>query len=290
MIDKIKSRFFPGDEWLYFKIYCNYKTSDIILTEIIKPFTEKLLKENHIKKWFFIRYNDPNYHIRVRLELTDKKNIGYLINKFNNLLQEYIESKSVWSLQIDCYDREIERYGLSTIELAEEVFFNDSVEIINFLTTSKNDDTDIFSESKPMFSLKLIDFYLTHFGLTDSQKLSFMERLRDSFYKEFDINKNNKKQIEKVYNNHKDSIYQLLETNNDIKNIAIRDNIDKILKVTRQELIPETKVTYLISSFIHMSLNRLYYSNNRIHELVCYDVLWKFYKSKISRDQQINIR
>jgi thiopeptide-type bacteriocin biosynthesis protein len=284
MVEKIKSRFFPGDDWLYFKIYCGYKVSDVLLTEIIKPFTEQLIKENHIKKWFFIRYNDPNYHIRFRLELTDKKNIGHVINEFNNLLQEYLESKSVWSLQIDCYDREIERYGINTMEIAEEVFFNDSVEIINFLATSKNDDTDIVSESKPIFSLKLIDFYLTHFGLTDSQKLSFMERLRDSFYKEFDINKDNKKQIEKVYNNHKELIYkQLLNTNNVITNTAIKQNIDEILKVAKQESTPENKVTYLISSFVHMSLNRLYYSNNRIHELVCYDVLWKFYKSKISR-------
>jgi thiopeptide-type bacteriocin biosynthesis protein len=284
MVEKIKSRFFPGDDWLYFKIYCGYKVSDTLLTEIIKPFTEDLIRENHIKKWFFIRYNDPNYHIRFRVELTDKKNIGHVIHEFNNLLKDYIESKSVWSLQIDCYDREIERYGLNTMELAEEVFFNDSVEIINFLPTSKNEDTDIVSESKPIFSLKLIDFYLSHFGLTDSQKLSFMERLRDSFYKEFDINKDNKKQIEKVYNNHKESIYkQLLDTNNAITNTAIKHNIDEILKVTSQELASENKMTYLISSFIHMSLNRLYYSNNRIHELVCYDVLWKFYKSKISR-------
>lgn len=284
MVEKIKSRFFPGDDWLYFKIYCGYKVSDVLLTEIIKPFTEQLIKENHIKKWFFIRYNDPNYHIRFRLELTDKKNIGHVINEFNNLLQEYLESKSVWSLQIDCYDREIERYGINTMEIAEEVFFNDSVEIINFLATSKNDDTDIASESKPIFSLKLIDFYLTHFGLTDSQKLSFMERLRDLFNKEFDVHKDNKKQIEKVYNNHKESIHkQLLDANNVITNTAIKQNIDEILKVAKQESTPENKVTYLISSFVHMSLNRLYYSNNRIHELVCYDVLWKFYKSKISR-------
>ncbi|WP_035653001.1 thiopeptide-type bacteriocin biosynthesis protein [Flavobacterium sp. ASV13] len=284
MVEKIKNRFFPGDDWLYFKIYCGYKVSDVLLTEIINPLTEQLIRENYIKKWFFIRYNDPNYHIRFRLELTDKKNIGHVINEFNNLLQEYLESKSVWSLQIDCYDREIERYGLNTMELAEEVFFNDSVEIINFLATTKNDGPDIVPESKPIFSLKLIDFYLTHFELTDSQKLSFMERLRNSFNKEFDINKENKKQIEKVYNNHKESIHkQLLDTNNIITNTAIKYNIDEILKVIKQESIPENKLTYLISSFVHMSLNRLYYSNNRIHELVCYDVLWKFYKSKISR-------
>lgn len=285
MINKIKRRFFPGDEWLYYKIYCGYKISDTILIEIIKPFTEELIKENQIKKWFFIRYNDPNYHIRFRLELTDKKNIGQIINKFNNLLKDYIESKSVWSVQIDCYEREVERYGLSTMELAENIFFNDSVEIINYLYTSKNADTDISKTFKPIYSLKLIDFYLSHFGLTDSQKMKFMEQLRDSFYKEFDINKDNKKQIEKIYITHKESIYkELLNLTDVITNSEIKQNINEILKITDQDLTSENKITYLISSFIHMSLNRLYYSNNRIHELVCYDVLWRFYKFKINKN------
>lgn len=284
MINTIKNRFFPGDEWLYYKIYCGYKISDTILTEIIGPFTEELIKENHIKKWFFIRYTDPNYHIRFRLEIIDTKNIGHIIYKFNSLLNKYIESKCVWSLQIDCYDREIERYSLKTIELAEEVFSNDSVEVINFLTRSKSDDTDFTIISKPLFSLKLIDSYLNYFGLSDAQKLKFMQQLRDSFYKEFDINKDNKKQIEKVYLDNKESIYkELLDPKSVVTTTEIKRNIEEILKINDQELVTENKLSYLISSFIHMSLNRLYYSNNRIHELVCYDVLWKFYKFKINR-------
>lgn len=283
MDNKVKSRFFPGDEWLYYKIYCGQKISDTILTEIIKPFTEELINENYIKKWFFIRYNDSNYHIRFRLELTDKKNIGHIINKFSVLIQAYIESKSIWSLQIDCYDREIERYGFKTIELAEAIFSDDSIEVINFLLKSKNNDTNTAIVSKPIFSLKLIDFYLNTFGLSDLQKLKIMEKLRDSFYKEFNINKDNKKQIEQVYLSHKKSIYtELLDTNNAITNIEIKQNINNILRITKQDLITEDKFTYLISSFIHMSLNRLYYSDNRIHELVCYDVLWRFYKYKIN--------
>lgn len=285
MTNKIKNRFFPGDEWLYYKIYCGAKISDTILTEIIKPFTEELVRKNYIKKWFFVRYADPNYHIRFRLELTDNKNIGQIIYKFNHLLKDYIESKSIWSLQIDCYDREIERYGLSTMELAENVFFNDSVEVINYLSTSKNDGTDISKPFKPIYSLKLINFYLSHFGLNDSQKLKFMEQLRDSFYKEFNINKDSKKQIEKVYITHKELIYkELLNPIDAVTSTIIAQNINEILQITNQNSLSENKLTYLISSFIHMSLNRLYYSNNRIHELVCYDVLWRFYKFKANRN------
>lgn len=286
MKKEIKKRFFPGDEWLYYKIYCGYKISDAILIEIIKPFTEELIKENYIKKWFFIRYNDPNYHLRFRLEVTDKQNIGHIINKFSNLIQAYIESKSVWMLQIDCYDREVDRYGLSTMELSEDIFFNDSVEIVNYLSKHRNGETEDNLISKSIFSLILIDFYLSNFKLSDTQKLKLMERFRDSFYKEFDINKDNKKQIERIYLTQKETIYkELLEPSNAITSIALKRNIEEILKVIDQNSITENKVLYLISSLIHMSLNRLYYSNNRIHELVCYDLMWKFYKSKISRNQ-----
>lgn len=286
MINKIKKRFFPGDEWLYYKIYCGYKISDTILLEIIKPFTEQLIKENYIKKWFFIRYNDPNYHIRFRLELTDTRNIGYIINKFSGLIQGYIESKSIWMLQIDCYDREAERYGLSTMELSEDIFFNDSLEIADYLSRHRNEETENNLISKSIFSLTLIDFYLSNFKLSDTQKLKIMEKSRDSFYKEFDINKDNKKQIERIYLTQKETIYkELLDSSNAISSIALKRNIEEILKVIDQNSISENKVLYLISSLIHMSLNRLYYSNNRIHELVCYDLMWKFYKSKISRNQ-----
>ncbi len=286
MSNKIKKRFFPGDEWLYYKIYCGYKISDTILTEIIKPFTEELINENYIKKWFFIRYNDPNYHIRFRLELTDKQNIGHIILKFNNLIQGYIESKSVWMLQIDSYDREVERYGQNTIELSEELFFNESVEIVNYLSKHRKEEIDNNLISKSIFSLILIEFYLSNFRLSDIQKLNFMERLRNSFYKEFDIDKDNKKQIESVYLTHKETIYrELLDPLNTINSISLKRDVEQILKVTNQDSITENKLIYLISSYIHMSLNRLYYSNNRIHELVCYDVMWKFYKSKINRNQ-----
>jgi len=58
--------FIPGDAWVYYKIYTGAKTSDILLTEIIKPVAEKLIEQELIDQWFFIRYADPKHHIRVR--------------------------------------------------------------------------------------------------------------------------------------------------------------------------------------------------------------------------------
>ena len=69
---KAQRTFIIGDNWLYYKIYTGAKTSELILTESIRPVVEELLKNNIIQKWFFIRYSDPHYHIRIRIYLNKK--------------------------------------------------------------------------------------------------------------------------------------------------------------------------------------------------------------------------
>lgn len=39
----------------------------------------------------------------------------------------------------------------------------------------------------------------------------------------------------------------------------------------------------LLSSYTHMSLNRLFISKNRIYELVLYDFLRRYYTSEIAK-------
>lgn len=281
MSNKLKKRFFVGDEWLYYKLYCGNKISDTILTDIILPFTKKLTKKGYIDKWFFVRYNDPNYHIRLRIRLCNTKEIGFVINTFNRSIKNLLKSKSIWLVQIDCYDREIERYGIKTIELSEDIFWKDSIEILNFLSNNKSSEFKKTDFSKSIFGLKLIDFYLRSFELTNIEKVNFTKKIRDSFYEEFEITKENKKQIEIVYINNKEIINSELSFFIDPDLTTHLDlNLKEVLKETKGK-ISSDKFNYILSSYIHMSLNRLFYSNNRIHELVCYDVLWKFYKFKL---------
>ena len=80
----MKRSFMPGDEWLYFKIYTGTKTADAILTNIIKPITEKLIKNNIIDQWFFIRYNDPKNHLRIRFHFNKQNSILQIFSELNH--------------------------------------------------------------------------------------------------------------------------------------------------------------------------------------------------------------
>lgn len=48
-------------------------------------------------------------------------------------------------------------------------------------------------------------------------------------------------------------------------------------------------IEYLLTSYIHMMLNRLFKSKNRIYELVLYDFLRRYYASKIARKSSIEL-
>lgn len=64
-MNKIHRTFIPGSQWVYIKLYTGEKTADDLLIQVIAPVIKKVQKAQHIKKWFFIRYSDPDFHLRI---------------------------------------------------------------------------------------------------------------------------------------------------------------------------------------------------------------------------------
>lgn len=276
MQNNIQRFFLPGDQWLYYNIFCGYNSADHILIEHLSSLSQSLLSQNLIDQWFFIRYNDPSYHIRYRIRIKDQTHLGSIINTLNKLLENLVSDEYIWKLQIDTYTREIERYGWSSMELAEEIFFHDSNMIINILNSLDENQENIRS----LFALKLVDFYLTIFNFSIAEKLNFTEKLRNHFYSEFNIEKNTKKQFDKLYAENKNRIDDFLnKKNKKINKKLIADCASKILDLKEKKLL-NVDFYSLISSFIHMSLNRLFVGDNRMHELVTYDFIWRHYKKE----------
>ena len=57
----------PGSEWIYAKLYGGASAADRVLREIVAPLVEKTLDSGAADRWFFIRYGDPDRHLRLRL-------------------------------------------------------------------------------------------------------------------------------------------------------------------------------------------------------------------------------
>ena len=126
-------KFSLGSEWLYYKLYCGEQSADKILIELIFPLVQSLKQQGLIDYWFFIRYYDPNGHLRFRLHLPDIEKIGSVIGIVYLALQPFKDSGYLWKIQTCTYQRELERYGRDAIELSERLFHCDSIIVIQQL-------------------------------------------------------------------------------------------------------------------------------------------------------------
>ena len=270
--------FYPGSEWLYFKIYTGVKTSEFLL-EVIKPFVEQLQNENKIKKWFFIRYNDPKPHLRIRFNISNLNNYNYILGKINSLFGEYLNSGEISNIIIDTYKRELERYGENTIEYAEEIFFRSSELILKFL---EYDD-----EEKIMVALFYIDCIFSELGLSNEEKINWIKNFDNAFKTEFNADKNLNNQLKRKYIDFQPKYFEFIKSNEfkDIRNL-ITNNIsdihivmEKILELERKECL-NVGMKDFFQSIFHMHINRLFVSNQRLFEMIVYDYLLRFFQVK----------
>lgn len=289
---KLQRTFIIGDEWLYYKFYLGPKTADLILTEMIKPAVEKLLSEGFIDKWFFIRYQDPGIHIRVRFHLIKPTFLFNVVQLLQSLSRPYIEQDLIWKVQVDSYQREIERYGIDSMELAENLFFHDSRMIVDMLDMIAGDEGEKY---RWMFAIRAVDALLEDFHFEPERKLELLSILKENFGREFGINKSLREQLKVKYRDERKAIEIVLDRGQDEesemkplfdllarKSQAITPIVNAILESEQKNRLRPAR-NDLVGSYIHMLLNRLFRSKQRVHELVIYDFLWNFYRSDLAR-------
>lgn len=280
----IQRKFILGDEWLYYKLYCGNRTSDSILTKTIKPLTEKLLTNNLITQWFFIRYEEPYPHLRIRFHCKRKDVIGLIIEEVKETIQNYVFDDIIWKVEIDTYQREIERYGVETMLVSETLFYIDSYTCVKALELI-NDDNLLF-----LFSLRSIDNILEVFSFSSEEKLSFAKENLNLFKLEFNSDKTLNKKLNKKYQDLKEQLVEFLDSQShkqyqlliDLLNIKNSTLLKLKHEYFNQEILNKTDMEELLSSYIHTMINRFFRSKHRLHELVCYDFLFKYYNFKLA--------
>ena len=279
--NKMQRDFCLGSDWLYYKIYTGVKTADHILVEKLKNVIYDLEQKKYIKKWFFIRYRDPEEHIRIRFLLDDGDKLALVINAFHPIFKKLMDENVIWKLQTDTYQREIERYGVATMKDSEILFWKNSKMILEYLTI-KNSFLQI--EAPLLFSFLMIDTFLNSFKISTADKLNLMNELQLSFKKEFEIDKIQRKKMDLKYRSLNPKLDDFFNFSNlnaytaffEIVNKNSNDIEETAFKIINKIEIP---IIDFLSSHIHMMINRQYTSKQRIYELVIYDHLHRYYKA-----------
>ena len=134
----------------------------------------------------------------------------------------------------------------------------------------------------------IIDSFMTHFELSIIEKKNLMENLKDVFGLEMGLDKTLKKQLSSKYHKHKIEIESFLNQSLDYESLydLVKDknnSINSSIRTIKESHLSFSNINDLISSHIHMKMNRLFSSNNRKTEFVCYQLLFNYYESKIAR-------
>ena len=280
-----KQRHIPGGEWLYLRIYTGFKTADKIVLNVLFPFSADLRKKGKIANWFFIRYADPDFHIRFRIKIVSPDDYSAIVRKLNIILDPFLKQGLIWKVESGTYMPETERYGVDSMWAAEQMFMFDSEAFCQFLSA----DISGNAELRWLYAMASIDCLLDDFNYNLSQKKDLLLVLSKSFGQEFGKGKLLAKQVSVKYRLKRNEVLRLLSKDEIMDYAVIHQSlgrrshealhaVEEILALYDNEKLSIEK-NDLISSFIHMSMNRIVRVRARLHEMIVYDLLFRHYKS-----------
>lgn len=264
-----------GSKWLYLKLYCNPAISNFLLIQKILPIIEKLKIQFNIG-WFFIRYRDDGYHIRLRIKASEQ-NIGHIIKTLKRKLVKDVRIQLVRQYQADTYQPEWERYGADLMNSVESLFGASSDLVLVYLKRSIRMDF-----KWPYYSLAFISTaeMISVFIPELNHQINFIEQMAESFYQEFSEDKLLKIDLNDKYRELKGELKSLLDDENYYQKLKIsRQHQFFLTELTRLANMdfgnqPDRK-NILLADLIHMHLNRLFVDEQRKQELVVYYCLLK---------------
>ena len=288
----VERRFPPGSEWLYLKLFTGPATADQILLRAA-PLLSGSLDTGSIDSWHFVRYGDPDWHVRLRLHGSPEALLRDLLPQLRDLTEPWLRTGQIWRTQLDTYEREVERYGGAlAIGHAERIFHADSQAVIAIMSQLPGDTG---ADLRWRMALRGIDQLFDDFGLTLAQKREIARRCREGYGREFGAGGAFQHAISARFRRERPWLERLLSADTspppevagciralEYRSAVIAAAAGHIRAVASTPDVPG--LAELAMSFAHMHVNRLLRSAQRAQELVLYEMLDRLYTSRAARE------
>ncbi len=292
---QVKENLAPGSEWLFLKLYGGDGTADGILTDAIAPVVAELRDRGVIDNWFFIRYGDPDTHLRVRLHGDPKRMNAEALTTMHEVLGPMLDSRRLWRIDVATYERETYRYGgPENIERAERLFGFDSEAAVAIVAACQGNHGATF---RWQLALAGVDRWLRDFGLDLEARRTFSRNARDGYSSEFNAqHKATQKWFAETFRAQRKAIEPLIADAPEITEPALVAGLHA-LELRSQRVAPlisqmrelhdrgalSSSLESIAHSVIHMFVNRVMRSSQRQQELVIYEFLTRLYDSESAR-------
>jgi len=123
----------PGGDWVHLKIYANPRSMDQIVSAL-SVMANHAVSSGVVERWFFIRYADPETHVRVRLLSAKPETREAALLMALAWGNHLVDSGQAFDLALASYQPEVNRYGgpHATAHI-ERLFEADSITAIRFI-------------------------------------------------------------------------------------------------------------------------------------------------------------
>jgi len=259
----------PGSDWLFAKLYCPRAFEDDLLTGPVAELCQQAIAMGAANDWFFLRYTDPEPHLRLRFRGRSERLTGELMPHLCAWADGLFADGLCTRLCFDTYDRELERYGgTAGTAAAEAVFGADSRAVIEMLRLSREVLLEMDLTSLAVLS---IDDLLTGLGASEAERVDWYRERASSRTVAGD-----------EYRRRKDGLRGLLGDPEHIRTQPGGDALARVLAARRNELEPIARrldaltaaqelsqpKSMLFRSYVHLHCNRLLAGDRSAEEQV----------------------
>ncbi|MGE4573506.1 MAG: lantibiotic dehydratase [Parachlamydia sp.] len=258
--ETVKSRWMlPGSQWMYIKVYLSEEQENNFLLNKFIPFIEHLNEFISINDWFFVRYQDPERHLRFRLRIEDIHYYGLILSWLHPIGIQWMEQGLIKKIMLDSYEREVERYGGEDVmDAVESLFCVDSLAVTSLLKYfEKKEDT-----LETVCHILSIVSFLNGFGLDLQTKIDVLGNARQD------------QKLLKGFREYKNQLLKLIpaleDPNQPEEGICSVVNKFAMIRIPAQnqflskaQHIENSRLLEIYSHMIHMHCNRLGCDNSQ---------------------------
>jgi thiopeptide-type bacteriocin biosynthesis protein len=281
----------PGSEWLSVKFYAGPITVDHLVRDRVGPLASELVTECLARRWFFVRYADPHGHLRLRIEGDPDRLRSEVLPRVQAAVAPLLADGRIWKVQLDTYEREVERYGgPDGIGLCEQLFHHDSEAAVEILRALEDDSR---GDRRWRVALLGMDRLLDDLGLDPDGKRAVVRQARDATRGELARDDEAARRLGAKYRAEAVALSDLLGPGDDPRWRAARAALDRrsqrnastaplLLRHACQGRLT-SPVADISGSLLHMQANRLLRSAHLAQEMVLYDFLSRTCRRQASR-------
>ena len=266
----------PGSEWLYLKLYCGPASADRLLVELA-PLLRGTSTKGLWDRWHFVRYRDPEHHVRLRFHGPPERLVAELLPLVHTHLEEGLANGLLWKWQVDTFEPEWERYaGPVGLALAEAWFHDDSQSILDQLVDG------LTLEQRWRAGLRNVDAIWAALGLDLHARKSLAQASRDGFRKEFADGGEGAVQMGRRFRDLRKELEQGFPWVSGPPFPPQFSSLTRIREASDRGLL-QGELPRLAGNLSHMHLNRLLRRDHRETEWVLMEFLVRLYESRLAR-------